>query len=55
MNTLWMSTWEYRKLPLSFMTYDTKDDLQAAYWRDPASVPIAVIFENPSPISQNLS
>lgn len=45
---------ESRKHPLSFLMFDTKDDLQAAYWRDPASVPLAVIFEDPKPISRNL-
>ncbi|KZC11898.1 ATP-binding cassette sub-family A member 5 [Dufourea novaeangliae] len=55
MNTLWLSMWDYPgKLPLNFMVFDTKDDLQAAYWRDPYSVPLAVIFENSQPISQRL-
>ncbi|XP_053988068.1 cholesterol transporter ABCA5-like isoform X2 [Hylaeus volcanicus] len=55
MNTLWLSMWDYPgKLPLNFMVFDTKDDLQAAYWRDPYSVPIAVIFEDSEPISQRL-
>ncbi|XP_025262177.1 ATP-binding cassette sub-family A member 5 isoform X2 [Camponotus floridanus] len=56
MNTLWLSMWDYPdKLPLNFMVFDTKDDLQAAYWRDPYSVPLAVIFEDPQPISQRLT
>ncbi|XP_054008555.1 cholesterol transporter ABCA5-like isoform X2 [Hylaeus anthracinus] len=55
MNALWLSMWDYPgKLPLNFMVFDTKDDLQAAYWRDPYSVPIAVIFEDSEPISQRL-
>ena len=54
MSTLWMNTWEYQKHPLSFLMFDSKDDLQAAYWRDPTSVPLAVIFEDPKPISRNL-
>ncbi|XP_043274650.1 ABC transporter A family member 1-like isoform X2 [Venturia canescens] len=55
MNNLWLSMWDYpEKLPLNFMVLDTKDDLQAAYWRDPYSVPLAVIFENPQPITQRL-
>ncbi|KMQ94889.1 atp-binding cassette sub-family a member 2-like protein [Lasius niger] len=55
MNTLWLSMWDYPgKLPLNFMVFDTKDDLQAAYWRDPYSVPLAVIFEDSQPISQRL-
>ncbi|XP_043254267.1 ABC transporter A family member 1-like isoform X1 [Colletes gigas] len=55
MNVLWLSMWDYPgKLPLNFMVFDTKDDLQAAYWRDPYSVPIAVIFEDSQPISQRL-
>ncbi|KAI4488532.1 hypothetical protein M0802_011535 [Mischocyttarus mexicanus] len=55
MNTLWMSMWEHPgKLPLNFMIFDTKDDLQAAYWRDPYSVPLAVIFEDSQPITQRL-
>lgn len=56
MNTLWLDTWEHNpnKLPLNFMVFDTKDNLQAAYWRDPYSVPMAVIFEDPQPISQRL-
>lgn len=52
MNTLWLSMWG--KLPLNFMVFDTEDDLQAAYWRDPYSVPLAVIFEDSKPISQHL-
>ncbi|XP_050473146.1 cholesterol transporter ABCA5-like isoform X3 [Bombus huntii] len=56
MNALWASMWDYPgKLPLNFMVFDTKDDLQAAYWRDPYSVPLAVIFEDSQPISQRLS
>ncbi|XP_034945670.1 ATP-binding cassette sub-family A member 5-like [Chelonus insularis] len=55
MNTLWLSMWEDPgKLPLNFMVFETTADLQAAYWRDPRSVPLAVIFENPHPITQNL-
>ncbi|XP_020292793.1 ATP-binding cassette sub-family A member 5-like [Pseudomyrmex gracilis] len=56
MNTLWLDTWDHNpnKLPLNFMVFDTKDNLQAAYWRDPYSVPMAVIFEDPQPISQRL-
>ncbi|XP_031368281.1 ATP-binding cassette sub-family A member 5-like isoform X2 [Apis dorsata] len=55
MNALWLSMWDYPgKLPLNFMVFDTKDDLQAAYWRDPYSVPLAVIFEDSQPISQHL-
>ncbi|XP_015178211.1 PREDICTED: ABC transporter A family member 1-like isoform X2 [Polistes dominula] len=55
MNTLWLSMWDRStKLPLNFMIFDTKDDLQAAYWRDPYSIPLAVIFEDSQPISQRL-
>lgn len=55
MNALWLSMWDYPgKLPLNFVVFDTKDDLQAAYWRDPYSVPLAVIFEDSQPISQHL-
>ncbi|GAB1868912.1 ABC transporter domain-containing protein [Camponotus japonicus] len=55
MNNLWLSMWDYPdKLSLNFMVFDTKDDLQAAYWRDPYSVPLAVIFEDSQPISQRL-
>ncbi|KAG7209072.1 hypothetical protein KM043_015226 [Ampulex compressa] len=55
MNILWLSMWDNPgKLPLNFMVFDTKDDLQAAYWRDPYSVPLAVIFEDSQPISQRL-
>lgn len=55
MNSLWLSMWDYPgKLPLNFMVFDTKDDLQAAYWRDPYSVPLAVIFEDSQPISESL-
>ncbi|XP_012287761.1 ATP-binding cassette sub-family A member 5 isoform X2 [Orussus abietinus] len=55
MNTLWYSMWDSPgRLPLNFMVFDTKDDLQAAYWREPYSVPLAVIFEDPQPISRRL-
>ncbi|KAK0172353.1 hypothetical protein PV328_005684 [Microctonus aethiopoides] len=55
MNNLWLAMWEYPgKVPLNFMVFDTTDDLQAAYWRDPYSVPLAVIFEDPQPISRHL-
>nr|XP_050848484.1 cholesterol transporter ABCA5-like [Vespula vulgaris]XP_050848485.1 cholesterol transporter ABCA5-like [Vespula vulgaris]XP_050848486.1 cholesterol transporter ABCA5-like [Vespula vulgaris] len=55
MNTFWLSMWDFpEKLPLNFMIFDSKDDLQAAYWRDPYSVPLAVIFEDSQPITQRL-
>ncbi|XP_035731949.1 ABC transporter A family member 1-like isoform X2 [Vespa mandarinia] len=55
MNNVWLSMWDFPgKLPLNFMIFDTKDDLQAAYWRDPYSVPLAVIFEDSQPITQRL-
>ncbi|CAK9823283.1 Cholesterol transporter ABCA5 [Anthophora retusa] len=55
MNALWLSMWDFPgKLPLNFVVFDTKDDMQAAYWRDPYSIPLAVIFENSQPISQRL-
>ncbi|XP_036138839.1 ABC transporter A family member 1 [Monomorium pharaonis] len=56
MNSLWLSMGDYPgKLPLNFMVFDTRDDLQAAYWRDPWNIPLAVIFEDPQPISQRLT
>lgn len=55
MNTLWLSMWDYPgKFPLNFIVFDTQDDLQAAYWKDSYSIPIAVIFEDPQPITQRL-
>ncbi|CAD6242712.1 GSCOCT00009542001.2-RA-CDS [Cotesia congregata] len=55
MNNLWLSMWEYPgKLPLNFMVFETTGDLQAAYWREPHSVPLAVIFEDPQPITHSL-
>ncbi|XP_015126948.1 ATP-binding cassette sub-family A member 5 [Diachasma alloeum] len=54
MNTLWQSMWGSSGNPLNFMVLETKDDLQAAYWRDPYSIPLAVIFEDPQPISRRL-
>ncbi|XP_024942835.1 ATP-binding cassette sub-family A member 5 [Cephus cinctus] len=56
MNNLWQSMPENSgKQPLNFMVFETKDDLQAAYWKEPYSIPLAVIFRNPQPISHNLS
>lgn len=56
MNDLWLSKWnEPNSFPLNFIVFDTKADLQAAYWRDPYKISLAVIFENPSPITQPLS
>lgn len=55
MNELWLSMWDYPgKLPLNFVVFDTKAELQAAYWRDPYSIPLAIIFEDSQPISQRL-
>lgn len=55
MNNLWLSMWNYKdKLPLNFIVFDTQDDLLAAYWRDPKSVPIAIIFEDSQPITRRL-
>jgi ATP-binding cassette subfamily A (ABC1) protein 5 len=55
MNVLWLSMWNYpTKHSLNFIVYDTKDDLQAAYWKEPYSIPLAVIFEDPQPISRRL-
>lgn len=56
MNTLWSSMWDSSKknYPLHFVTYDSKDDLQAAYWREPLTIPVAIIFEDSQPISGSL-
>ncbi|XP_014207034.1 ATP-binding cassette sub-family A member 5-like isoform X2 [Copidosoma floridanum] len=55
MNSLWMSMLDYsNKHPLNFLVFESKDDLQAAYWREPNSIPMAVIFEDPQPISSRL-
>ncbi|XP_014224369.1 ATP-binding cassette sub-family A member 5-like isoform X2 [Trichogramma pretiosum] len=55
MNVLWMSMWDRpARYNLNFIVFDTKDELQAAYWKEPYSIPLAVIFEDPKPISSNL-
>jgi ATP-binding cassette subfamily A (ABC1) protein 5 len=36
------------------MMFDTHDDLLTAYWKEPASIPIAVIFEIDDPIKGSL-
>lgn len=37
--------------PINWLTFSTKDELLTAYWSKPADIPIAVIFEEPNPIS----
>ncbi|XP_011864541.1 PREDICTED: ABC transporter A family member 1-like isoform X2 [Vollenhovia emeryi] len=55
MNSFWLSMGNYsNKHLLNFMVFDTKDELQAEYWKNPYSIPLAVIFEHPQPISQHL-
>ncbi|XP_021925694.1 ATP-binding cassette sub-family A member 5-like, partial [Zootermopsis nevadensis] len=36
--------------PINFMMFDTHDDLLTAYWKEPASIPVAVIFETDDPV-----
>jgi len=40
--------------PINFMMFDTRDDLLTAYWKEPTSIPIAVIFETDDPVKGNL-
>ncbi|XP_023723147.1 ATP-binding cassette sub-family A member 5 isoform X3 [Cryptotermes secundus] len=40
--------------PISFMMFDTHDDLLTAYWKEPTSIPIAVIFETDDPVKGSL-
>lgn len=54
-NQLWLSMWDSPgKHQLNFIYFDTTDDLQAAYWREPQSIPLAVIFEDPQPKTSRL-
>ncbi|XP_016838488.1 ATP-binding cassette sub-family A member 5 isoform X2 [Nasonia vitripennis] len=54
-NQLWLSMWDSpNKHQLNFIYFDTTDDLQAAYWREPYSIPLAVIFEDPQPKTSRL-
>ncbi|GFG35680.1 hypothetical protein Cfor_11467 [Coptotermes formosanus] len=40
--------------PINFMMFDTRDDLLTAYWKEPTSIPIAVIFETDDPVKGSL-
>jgi ATP-binding cassette subfamily A (ABC1) protein 5 len=40
--------------PINFMMFDTRDDLLTAYWKEPTSIPVAVIFETDDPVKGSL-
>jgi ATP-binding cassette subfamily A (ABC1) protein 5 len=40
--------------PINFMMFDTRDDLLTAYWKEPTSIPVAVIFETDDPVTGSL-
>ncbi|RZF33664.1 hypothetical protein LSTR_LSTR007042 [Laodelphax striatellus] len=44
---------EQKKIPINFKYFETKEDLMAAYWRDPYTIPLAVVFEN-NPFDKDL-
>ncbi|XP_069698967.1 cholesterol transporter ABCA5-like isoform X2 [Periplaneta americana] len=40
--------------PINFMMFDTREDLLTAYWKEPTSIPVAVIFETDDPVKGSL-
>ena len=42
------------KYPIDFVMFHTKDDLMSAYWTDPKSIPIAVVFDEEDPLQYAL-
>ncbi|XP_072159520.1 cholesterol transporter ABCA5 [Bemisia tabaci] len=50
MNKLWIHSSSKKAVNFSFIMFKTKEDLVEAYWNEPTSIPIAIVFENDDPI-----
>lgn len=55
-NDLWLNLTAYPagQHDIGWQFYDTADDLHAAYWRDPAAMPLAVVFHGDDPFGGQL-
>lgn len=42
------------RIPISFMMFNHQDDLSDAYWKEPQSFQLGLVFEDDQPISGNL-
>lgn len=42
-------------MKINWQVYDTQEELLAAYWRDPYSMPLALVFHNDDPINGQLN
>lgn len=40
--------------PINFMLFETREDLLTAYWMEPTSIPVAVIFDTDDPVRNSL-
>ncbi|XP_049766661.1 cholesterol transporter ABCA5-like isoform X1 [Schistocerca cancellata] len=55
-NQLWLNMHLDRGLhPINFMLFETMEDLLTAYWLEPTSIPVAVIFDSDDPIKGRLT
>ncbi|CAG2053586.1 unnamed protein product, partial [Timema podura] len=54
-NQLWQTMHLHPGLhPINFLLFENQDDLMSAYWREPRSIPVAVIFDDDDPMNGNL-
>ncbi|EEB12939.1 predicted protein [Pediculus humanus corporis] len=54
-NYMWLNMQERPgKYPIDFVMFHTKDDLMSAYWTDPKSIPIAVVFDEEDPLQYEI-
>lgn len=49
-NETWNAARQNVKNDLVFVMFDSKEELQETYWREPISVPLAVIFYTKDPV-----
>ncbi|PSN57079.1 ATP-binding cassette sub-family A member 5 [Blattella germanica] len=55
MNQLWLTMHLDPGLhPINFMMFNTTEDLLTAYWKEPRSIPVAVIFDTDDPVTGSL-
>jgi ATP-binding cassette, subfamily A (ABC1), member 5 len=43
------------QLKINWQIYETQEELLSAYWRDPYSMPLALVFHNEDPINGQLN
>lgn len=51
-NELWLTMRDEPGIhPIKWVVYETQEELLGSYWRDPSSMPLAIVFHSDDPVN----